>query len=66
LLPRLKKRSGRHAPLRAAALAWIGNLEPHEIAPLVHAVIAPLEGSERAKLSVGEVRAFPISHISPP
>ena len=44
LLPRLKKRSGRHAPLRAAALAWIGRLTPVEIAPLVHAVVAPLEG----------------------
>ena len=44
LLPRLKKRSGRHAPLRAAALAWIGRLDPIEIAPLVHAVVAPLEG----------------------
>jgi U3 small nucleolar RNA-associated protein 20 len=43
LLPRLKKRSGRHAPLRAAALAWIGRLDPIEIAPLVHAVVAPLE-----------------------
>ena len=33
-----------HAPLRAAALAWIGRLDPIEIAPLVHAVVAPLEG----------------------
>ena len=47
LLPRLKKRSGRHAPLRAAALAWIGRLDPIEIAPLVHAVVAPLEAGSR-------------------
>ena len=47
LLPRLKKRSGRYAPLRAAALAWIGRLDPIEIAPLVHAVVAPLEGGAR-------------------
>ena len=52
LLPRLKKRSGRHAPLRAAALAWIGRLDPIEIAPLVHAVVAPLEGG--ASSSGGE------------
>ena len=47
LLPRLKKRSGRHAPLRAAALAWIGRLDTIEIAPLVHAVVAPLEAGSR-------------------
>ena len=28
LLPRLKKRSGKHASLRSAALAWLGRLEP--------------------------------------
>jgi len=28
LLPRLRKRSGRHAPLRSASLAWLGRLDP--------------------------------------
>ena len=54
LLPRLKKRSGRHAPLRAAALAWIGRLDPVEIAPLVHAVVAPLESSSLISSGGGE------------
>jgi hypothetical protein len=43
LLPRLKKRSGRYAPLRSGALAWIGRLDPTEIVPLIHSVIGPLE-----------------------
>jgi U3 small nucleolar RNA-associated protein 20 len=43
LVPRLKKRSGKYAPLRAAALAWIGRLDPSEIVPLIHSVIGPLE-----------------------
>ena len=43
LLPRLRKRSGKHAPLRAAALAWIGRLDAREIAPLIREVVQPLE-----------------------
>ena len=45
LLPRLKKRSGRYAPLRSAALAWIGRLDASEIVPLIHSVIGPLAGT---------------------
>ena len=43
LLPRLKRRSGRYAPLRAAALSWIGRLDAREITPLVYAAVGPLE-----------------------
>ena len=43
LLPRLKRRTGRFAPHRVAALRWIGKLDPAEIVPLIHSVISPME-----------------------
>ena len=73
LLPRLKKRSGRYAPLRAAALAWIGRLEPAEIVPLIHSVLSPLEplikptvGREDPERGDGDESAFlPASFRTP-
>ena len=43
LLPRLKRRTGRFAPHRVAALRWISRLDPPEIVPLIHSVISPME-----------------------
>ena len=43
LLPRLKRRTGRFAPHRVAALRWISRLDPPEIVPLIHSAISPME-----------------------